>query len=132
MLDDDRIRKIEARLEQHLPLYETQAYRSLVSRVEDLEKAFVQLRRSLQEEADLHSKDYTRLDQRIDQHIFQHREVSADGYARAEKTARTAMAWGVERTEMLRVVRKNGARFKVRAQDLPHVVLYNGDRVERA
>jgi len=32
----------------------------------------------------------------------------------------------------LRVVRKNGARFKIRANQLPFITLYNGDRVESA
>jgi len=32
----------------------------------------------------------------------------------------------------LRVVRKNGARFKIRAYQLPFITLYNGDRVESA
>ena len=66
------------------------------------------------------------------------REISGQGFSGQGYAHSGDVKWGdvtvtlPPPTHMLRVVRKNGARFKVRAQDLPYVVLYNGDRVERA
>ena len=106
-----------------------QALRTLQQRVdinrENFEAAILEIKR-LRSEQDRLKQENSGLRDKL------HREISGQGYARGGDVKWEDAVVRPSPTYMLRVVRKNGARFKVRAQDLPHVVLYNGDRVERA
>lgn len=121
MLDSERIREIERMLRTHKHYADWEGK----ARFEEMED---RLKRYAAEVRDLRNRQEI-INDRLDQHAKRHREISADELL---ELGLDRVLYARQGERMLRITRANGARFKIPADQLMHVLLYNGDTVEMA
>lgn len=121
MLDDQRIREIERTLRTHRHFADWGGKQ----RVDELDRKLREVGKwvaAIEERQQI-------INDRLDQHAKQHREISADELL---ELGLGRVLYDHQGERMLRITRANGARFKIPADQLSHVLLYNGDTVEMA